>query len=95
MWKSITVPSYPDMSPADLRVEIGYIDPPAALSLPHYHSDPDGKSWQALHTFFKDQGIEDLFGAAVIYLAEMYDKTLYEAEDLWEEYEGNVYQNYN
>ena len=89
-WSTLTVPSYPEMSPADLRIEIGYLDPPAALALPHYHDDKDGRAWQALQKFYREQGIEDVFGAT-----ETYCVTLYEAEDLTEQYESNVYQNYN
>ncbi|HEV7293238.1 MAG TPA: hypothetical protein VGN79_13060 [Devosia sp.] len=51
-----TIPSYPDMSVADLRAEIGYVDPPSELVLPHYNQDRDGKAWQVLEAFSRGRG---------------------------------------
>jgi hypothetical protein len=93
-WKA-AIPSYPDMSVAELKREIRYVDPPTDLALPHYNADPDGEAWQRLEAFFKQRGIEDVYGAMTVYCAQQYDVDLYAAEDIYAEYQANVYESFN
>src|SRR5690554_1907537 len=67
----LPIPSYPGLTPADLRAQCGYAHPPPELELPHFREDPDGMAYVALREWFRRQGVDEYDGLAC-YLAHKF-----------------------